>query len=471
VTLSPGEAGRSLPPRVRFRPPGEASRELARRLGRVETRNVTHLSEDFPVFWSRARGAHVEDADGNRYVDLTAGFGVASLGHRHPAVEEAVRRQAGELVHGMGDVHPPEAKVRLLEALAEAVPVDDPRITLGTSGSEAVEIALKTARLFTGKPGVLAFTGAYHGLSYGALAVTDGERFRGPFESQLNPHVRRAPFPHPFRPPTSLGVSDPVRLRDAALGEARRILEGEEGEGVGAVLVEPLQGRGGEVVPPDGFLAGLAELCRRTGRLLVLDEIYTGFGRAGAPFACEREGVTPDLLCLGKSFAGGMPLSACVGRREVMEAWPASRGEALHTSTFLGHPVACAAGTAALALFREEGLAERARELGAEWRSSLSEALSDLPLVGEVRGEGLMVGIDLVRDGDPRRPAGEAAGRALGAALRRGWVVLAGGPEGNVLSLSPPLTVPRELLGRAVAALRESLLDAAGPLSATPPGR
>lgn len=456
-------------PEVVTRPPGAASRRLARRLAGVESRNVTFLGEEFPVFWQRAEGSNVWDADGNRLVDLTAGFGVAAPGHGHPRVVAAIREQAGRLAHGMGDVHPPAPKVALLERLAALAPFPDARVVLGTSGSEAVEVALKTACLHTGKPGAIAFTGAYHGLTYGALAVTDRSHFRGPFEGQLNPHVRRAGYPHPYRPPPRLRrrlsgggsrEADPERLAEAALADAGELLDGPAGERVGAVIVEPIQGRGGEVVPPSGFLSGLAALCRRRGLLLILDEIYTGFGRTGFRFACEAEEVVPDLLCVGKGLSGSMPISACLGPREVMDAWPPSEGEAVHTSTFLGHPVACAAALACLGAIEEEGLVGRALEVGARWKEGLSSLASRHAAVGDVRGRGLMLGLELVRDRAGREPDPELAVGVVLGALRRGWILLGGGPEGNVLSLSPPLSIEEELLEAAVGMLDEVLAEA-----------
>lgn len=449
-------------PELRGKVPGPASRELARRLSAVESRNVTLLSEGFPIFWDRAEGSNVWDRDGNRYVDLTAGFGVAAAGHRHPRVVEAIREQAGRLAHGMGDVHPAAVKVELLERLAELAPFPEARSVLTTSGSDAVEVALKTACLHTGKPGVLAFSGAYHGLGYGALAVTDRAHFRAPFLAQLNPHVLRAPFPHPYRPPARLlemeppsGSSrdDPEALAAAALREVEALLDGEGGERVGATIVEPLQGRGGEVVPPEGFLEGLARICRRRGLLLILDEIFTGFGRTGVRFACRAEGVTPDLLCVGKALSGSMPIAACLGPRGVMEAWPASSGEAMHTSTFLGHPIGCAAALASLEVIEGEELPARAAEEGGRWIRALREMASGHEAVGEVRGRGLAVGLDLVRDRESRRPAGRLAFDIVTRALASGWILLGGGPDGNVISLSPPLNVERSILEEAVEVL------------------
>jgi 4-aminobutyrate aminotransferase-like enzyme len=424
----------------------------------VESRNVTFLSPDFPIFWKKARGSNVWDADGNRFVDLTAGFGVAASGHRSPRVVTALRRQLGHLLHGMGDVHPPVAKVRLLETLAGLAPFDECRAILCNSGSEAVEAALKTAKIVSGKPGILAFTGAYHGLTYGALSVTDRALFRAPFEDQLNPHVVRAPYPHPFRPPADLAGE--ANLAGAALRHVDQLLDTERGSDVGAVIVEPIQGRGGEVVPPPGFLRGLADLCRRRDLLLIADEVYTGFGRTGRRFACDREDVVPDLLCVGKALSGALPIAACLGPARVMDGWPLSEGEAKHTSTFLGNPAACAAAVASLGEMERLDLAARAEEEGARWRASLAGLAARHEAVGDVRGEGLMVGIDLVADRGDRAPDAALAARVLVGALRRGWILLAGGPDGNVLSLTPPLTVARDLLDAAVRMLDETLAEA-----------
>lgn len=443
------------PPRVRNEPPSERSRELARRLTRVESRDVTYVGPDFPVFWEEARGSNVWDADGNRYVDLTAGFGVAAPGHRHPAVVEAIREQAETLTHGMGDVHPPAVKVDLLERLSDLSMMDRGRAALATSGAEAVEVALKTARLHTGKPGVISFTGAYHGLTYGALALTDREHFRGPFEDQLNPRVHRVPYPDPFRPDE--GLRDGQNLTEAVLDEIERTISAAGSE-IGAVVVEPVQGRGGDVVPPRGFLAALAAFCGQHDLLLIVDEVYTGFGRTGRRFACEHEGVIPDLMCVGKALSSCLPISACIGRQEVMQAWPATRGEARHTSTFMGNPLACAAGLASLGVIEEERLPENAKNEGVRWLRDLERLAERHPSVGQARGRGLMIGLELVRPGgDGREPAPEVAGDVVRDMLRRGWIVLAGGREGNVLSLSPPLNIASGLLDRATAELDDVL--------------
>ncbi len=415
-------------PRLVTEVPGPSSRQLARRLARVECRNVTSQDPP-PIAWARAAGANVWDADGNRFVDLGAGFGVANVGHAHPRVALAVAAQTRALLHGMGDVHPTAVKVELLEALVGRFPGGGPaRATLACSGSDAVEIALETALLATGRPGVVAFEGAYHGLSLGALDATWRPCFREPFAARL-----------------------PRATVFARFGEAGDVERAARGAPVpiGAVLVEPVQGRGGERVPARGFLPALRALCDREDWLLVADEVYTGCGRTGRWFACEHEGVVPDLLCVGKGLASGMPISACIGRAEVMDAWPASHGEALRTQTFLGHPPACAAALASLAVLEEEKLVEASAELGAFALARLRGALAARPAVREVRGLGLLLGIECATP--------EVAALAVERALGRGVLVLRSGDDGRVLSVTPPLVIGREALAAALDVLVECL--------------
>jgi 4-aminobutyrate aminotransferase-like enzyme len=416
--------------------PGPASRALAERLARVESRNVTAL-DPLPIFWERARGANLWDVDGNRYVDLTAAFGVANVGHAHPAVAEAVARQAATLLHGMGDVHPPRVKVELLERLAALYPSGgaatppDTRSVLSSSGSDAVETAIKTAMLATGRPGLLAFEGAYHGLSLGALDATWRRDFREPFAARLPGETRFVPY-------------DDL--------EAVRRIAAREGDRIGAVLVEPIQGRGGERVPSRDFLPGLRAICDAQGWLLVVDEIYTGLGRTGATFACDHVGVVPDLLCVGKGLASGMPLSACIGLASAFEAWPLSAGEALHTQTFLGHPTGCAAALASLEVMTRLDLPTRSARLGREALLRLEAGLRDVSAIAEVRGLGLMIGVEC-------REATLALATTA-RMLERGFVLLPSGDGGRVLSLTPPLTIGRETLLDACDALIELLQEA-----------
>jgi 4-aminobutyrate aminotransferase/(S)-3-amino-2-methylpropionate transaminase len=413
------------------------------RLARVESRNVTWTGERFPVFWEAASGANVRDVDGNVYVDLTAAFGVALAGHSHPLIQEAVREQAERLIHGMGDVHPPAIKVELLERLAKLSPWPEAKGVLASAGSEAVEVALKTALLHTGKPGILAFEGAYHGLTLGALATTERDYFRRPFAPRLFGGVTFAPFPDPR--------DENAGARALEVVERALAKGGSDGAPIGAVIVEPVQGRAGVRLPPEGFLAAVSERARQAGAVIIADEVFTGAGRCGASLVSARYGLEPDIVCLGKAFGGGLPMSACMGRREVMDAWPASPGEALHTSTYLGHPLGCAAALAHLDLLHE-GLAERADRLGAVLLERLRAALRSVSGVGQVRGAGLLLGIELVEaDGRTARPG--AAARAAHAALAEGFVVLPAGEQGHVVELSPPACLTDAQVDAAVESL------------------
>ena len=451
-------------PQMKTEPPGPRSRALAERLRSVESRNVTYVGPDFPVFWDKARGANVRDADGNVYVDLSGAFGVAAAGHANPRVTEATARQAGRLVHAMGDVHPPVRKVELLERLAEAAPWAETRGILGSSGSEAVEAALKTAYLATGRPGILAFKGGYHGLTLGSLAATAREDFREPFRPRLYQGVAFAPYPHqPTQvPEDGAGSATALEAVEEALVRGIPPQGGGDPVPVGAVLVEPLQGRGGVRIPPEGFLRQVAELARRHGALVIFDEIFTGLGRTGRFFAFQHEGVVPDLLCLGKALGGGFPLSACLGPREVMDAWPESRGEALHTSTFLGHPVACAAALAVLDELKGRNLVARSNLEGERLRRSLAEGLADHPV--RVWGRGLFLGLG------PQEPSAPANGMGFGVrlarkALNRGLLALPAGDHGEVLQLAPPLVITREQLEHAAAELTALAAEEAGDVS------
>ncbi len=452
--MSPGPRLGGRLPEIRVPPPGPASRELARRLRAVESRNVTAVSEGWPVFWEEAAGTNVLDADGNLYLDLTGAFGVGLLGHAHPGVVEAVARQARALVHGMGDVHPPTVKLRLLERLCAMAPWDDARVVLSSTGSEAVETALKTALLATGRPGILAFGGAYHGLTLGALAATDRALFREPFLARLYDGVAFVPFPDPVREGADAGRNGLARVRDALLRGA------PNGDPIGAVIVEPVQGRAGVRVAPDGFMARLGTLAHESGALVIADEVFTGMGRCGAPFASARVGLAPDLVCLGKALGGGLPMSACLAPRRVMDAWPESEGEAAHTSTFLGHPLGCAAALAVLDAMEAEGVCERARVLGGRVVAMLRERLDGRAGVADVRGLGLMIGIELARDED-RAPLAGAAVRAAETALGRGVLVLPAGEVGHVLELTPAVDLTDDQVALAVEVVADAVTEAA----------
>ena len=400
----------------------------------------------WPIVWERARGVHIWDTEGEKYLDLTAAFGVAAAGHANPRVVRAGQQQMAKLLHAMGDVHPHALKADLAQKLSE--------LTFGrwnkktgktifcNSGFEAVEAALKTALLATGKRGVIAFAGAYHGLGYGALNATHRAHFRVPFRPQLREFADFAPFP--------ITAADLPALEKVL----RKILRQKK---VGAILVEPVQARGGINVPPPGFLPLLRKLCDESGTLLIADEIYTGFGRTGKWFACEHSKVVPDVICLGKALTGGFPLSACVGRADLMDAaWPASTGEAIHTSTFLGHPVGCAMALAQIAEIKRLKLCDHSATLGQFLLRQLALIQnSKLKIINSTRGLGLMVGLELtLPDG---QPATEIALGAIKKLLHQGYIFLPEGEHGNVISFTPPLTITKAQLAKAVTVLKKVL--------------
>ena len=432
--------------RLRTEVPGPRSRQLAGRLARVESRNITRIAADGPIFWVAAAGANVRDVDGNVYVDLTAGFGVAHAGHALPAVARAIAEQARRLPHALGDVHPAVVKLDLLEQLARIAPGDLSVSILASAGAEAVEVALKTAALHTGRPGIVAFERGYHGLTMGALGVTSRRDFREPFGRQLFGGVRFAPFPDAG----SGDVDDDGAVAARALRGVVACLEDLEATDTpaGAILVEPIQGRGGLRVPPPHFLAGLRELCDGRERILIFDEIYTGCGRTGRWFAADHFGVVPDVLTVGKALTGSLPLSAAIGSSGVMAAWPPSTGEAIHTSTFLGNPVACAAALAQLRTIESTGLLDRAAQLGRRIERRTLEWVRRFDNVRAARGVGLLQAIEL---------AGDGALRVAAAALRHGVLILAEGDAADVLAITPPAVITDEQLDFALDVLESAM--------------
>jgi 4-aminobutyrate aminotransferase / (S)-3-amino-2-methylpropionate transaminase / 5-aminovalerate transaminase len=446
-----------LLPSVIVTPPGPRSLARARELEEYEGPAISTLSNgDRPIFWASAAGANVLDVDGNLYIDTTSAFGVASVGHRNPRVVQAAETQMRRLIHGMGDYLPQLPRLELAKTLRPLLPAGLDRVLFGLTGADAVELALKSAAIFTGRPGVIAFEGGFHGQSYGTLPVTHRASFSRRFRRQLGGHVARAPFPYPYRRPAGLTEDDDVERCLAGVRAAAKQLAGLDVE-PGCVIVEPFQGREGDIIPPSSFLPRLRRLCDELDLLLIADEIYTGFGRTGRMWACDHAGVTPDLLCAGKALGGGFPCSITAGRAEIMDAWRPDTAEAPHASTFLGHPVGAAAALAVLAELDEHRLVERSRLEGARLLTALQDAVESNPVVGEIRGSGLMLGIELVRDRAEREPAPELIPRVLQAGLERGLILLPGGMHGNVLSLSPPFVMTEAQIAYLITTIPQCL--------------
>jgi 4-aminobutyrate aminotransferase-like enzyme len=439
------------------------TRQVLKLLRKYESQNVTFVDPEggWPIVWERAKGVHVWDPDGRKYLDLTAAFGVAAAGHANSRVIKSGQKQMARLLHAMGDVHPHELKARLARELSHITferwrqneskvqslkpkvekPANGGKTIFCNSGFEAVEAALKTAMLATKKCGVIAFERAYHGLGYGALNATHRKHFTQFFQRQLGGFGHFVPFP------TEEGKVAGVEARIHSLFEK---------EEIGAVLVEPIQARGGINVPTKQFLPMLRTACDDNGALLIVDEIYTGFGRTGKWFACEHAAVVPDVICLGKALTGGFPLSACVGRADLMDAaWPVSTGEAIHTSTFLGNPVGCAMALAQIDEIKERKLVERSARLGKILQEESQPEFANSNFEISIRGLGLLVGMELRRqDG---APATEEVVGLIKTMLHAGFILLPEGEHSNVISFTPPLTITEEQLKSTVSALKKAL--------------
>jgi 4-aminobutyrate aminotransferase/(S)-3-amino-2-methylpropionate transaminase len=389
------------------------------------------------VIYSRGLGANVFDPDGNRFVDLAAGFGAQLLGHCHPELTQVIADQAGTLTQALGDVYPCREKIELQERLAHLPGAAAYRSILGQSGADALTAAMKTAVLATGRAGVVTFGGAYHGLGYAPLALCQlRESYRKPFAAQLSSQVHTLPYP--VTPQTAeLTLS----MLEDLLGR----------ESIAAVVVEPILGRGGCLLPPEGFLSSLVSVCRDHGALSVCDEVLTGLGRSGAWLQSCAQHVEPDVICLAKGLGGGLPLSACIAKAELMESW-AQPEEVVHTSTFAGAPLAAAASLRMLDILQRDDLIEGSARRGERWMTQLERALSRLSCVRAVRGRGFLIGIDV-------GPEAGKASQVCQRLLPKGWIASTGGGTREVVVLSPPLTITDELLDAATAALADSVRE------------
>jgi len=409
------------------------------------------VAQAHPVFVARAEGSRIWDVDGKEYLDFAGGIGVMNVGHGHPRVLQAVRAQLERFTHVCFQVTPYEAYVRLAERLAKLAPGDFSKKTLFlTTGAEAVENAVKIARAYTGRPAVVALTHSFHGRTLLGMSLTGKASYYKQNFGPFAPEVYHAPAPYPYR-----GVSDEMALE----GLRELFRTAVDPERVAALVVEPVLGEGGFIPLSETYLREIREITASQGILLIADEIQSGFGRTGRMWAVEHSGVVPDLITFAKSVAAGLPLSGVVGRAEVMDApKPGGLG-----GTYAGNPLACAAGLAVLDIFEEEGLLERAKALGRVLWQALEGWKDRFPQVGEVRGLGPMVALELVRDPKTREPAPDLAQATLEEARRRGLILLKAGMYGNVIRVLVPLVATEaevhEGLARLSAALEVALKE------------
>lgn len=401
-----------------------------------------------PLAIEEGEGSWVTDREGKRYLDFATGIAVLNIGHNHPRVRERVARQLERFVH-TGGIYYNDTTVEAAELLTSITPAGLDMLFFSNAGAEAVDGALKLARFVTGRQGIVAFSGAFHGRTLGAVSVTTSSaRYRSRYHPLL-PSVYHAPYPHCYRCPLGLRPESCSLACFRALEEMlRRLIRPDE---VAAVLIEPVLGEGGYAPAPFEFLRLLRRFCDEHGILLIFDEVQSGMGRTGEWFAAQRYGVTPDVMTVAKGIASGFPLSAVVATRRIMEQWPCGA----HGTTFGGNPVACAAAIATIETIRDERLLPRCRELGERAMAQLRGMQEQRPLIGDVRGMGLMIGVELVEP--DARPATDACQRLLEYCRQRGLLIINCGPDQNVIRLVPALTIADDELEQALSILDEGL--------------
>ncbi|MCW2723304.1 MAG: 4-aminobutyrate aminotransferase [Frankiales bacterium] len=450
-TSSEPVGGPRLPQELRLvtEIPGPRSRELMARRDKVVARGV---STTLPVFIEAAGGGVLVDVDGNSLIDFGAGIAVVSVGNAADRVVSAVQDQVARFTHTCFMVTPYEGYVEVCEALARVTPGDyEKRSALFNSGAEAVENAIKIARSYTGRQAVVAFDHAYHGRTNLTMALTAKSM---PYKHSFGPfanEIYRVPMSYPYRWPTG-----PENSGTEAAAQAIDTIQKQIGaDQVAAVIIEPIQGEGGFIVPGEGFLAAIAQFCRDNGIVFIADEVQTGFARTGDMFACEAEGVVPDLIAMAKGIAGGFPLSAVTGRAEIMDG-PHAGGLG---GTYGGNPVACAAALGAIATIEEENLVERARHIGEIMLPRLRALQEKYPVIGDVRGRGAMIAIELVQGADDRTPNPAATAAISKACHQLGLVTLTAGTWGNVLRFLPPLVISDALLDEGLSILEQAFSE------------
>ena len=433
-------------PEIKTALPGPKAKALIEKDSKFVSPSYTR---DYPFVIARGEGAVVEDVDGNRFLDCAAGIAVNSTGVSHPDVVRAITEQAQKFIHMSGTDFYYEPQVRLAEDLAGLVPIDgDVRTFFANSGTEATEAAIKMARYYTKRQGIIAFLGAFHGRSLGSLSLTASKAIQRRGFAPFMPGVYHAPYPDKYR---FNGSED--ACAEASLSYIRdqifvHLISPDE---VAAIVVEPIQGEGGYIVPPKSFLQGLREIASQHGIVLVCDEVQSGMGRTGKMFALEHFGISADVVNIAKGIASGLPLGVTCARAEIM-SWPPGA----HASTFGGNPVACAAANATIKLLKDELIANAAA-VGAHIKEGLTQLAQKHTIIGDIRGMGLMIGIELVKDRATKERAVEQRNELVQAMFRRGVLVLGAGK--NALRLAPPLVLSRDQADAVLATLDEALTE------------
>jgi 4-aminobutyrate aminotransferase-like enzyme len=448
-------------PRILHPPPGPRSRELLAAQQKLETDAVVY-PRHFPIAIAEARGSTIEDVDGNRYIDWVAGISVLNLGHRHPRIQAAVERQLARVWHALE--LPTEARIEFLEELAGALPGHlrhHAKVLFTVTGGDAVETAVSLAEFARKRRGTVAFSGAYHGVHGGAVNLTSGRKFHET-SAFRGGNVVRVPFPDPYRPTLDPdgGCSNLLRYLEHLVADPYSGVDG-----LAAVVVEPILGEGGYIVPPDDFLPSLREFCDRHDLLLIVDEIQSGLGRTGKMWAVDHARVTPDIVCIAKTIGGGIPLSLIAYRDDLVAELPAG----FHIGTFRANPLALAAGTEVLRILKGGDLLDRTAHRGERTKHRFAEMATAHPSIGEVRGRGFMIGVDFVKDAPGRTPWGDRAKAMRRDLLHRGLLMHTCGPFDNVLRFMAPLVIEEELLDRGLEVFEASLAALDAPHGRPPP--
>ncbi len=433
-------------PHIKTELPGPKARAIIARDADVISPSYPR---DYPFVMSHGRGTEVWDVDDNRFLDFAAGIAVCATGHAHPRVVEAVKAAADDFLHISSDYWH-EHMTALGERLAAVAPMDEPAMSfLCQSGTEAVEGALKLARYVTRRPRFIGFLGGFHGRTMGSLSFTSSKYTQQLGFAPTMPGVTHVPYPNPYRPLFAGDDQGKAVLDYLRMLFERNVPPSE----VAAILVEPLQGEGGYVVPPDGFLRGLRKLCDEHGILLIFDEVQSGIGRTGRMFACQHSGVSPDIMSLAKGLGSGLPIGAVVAKRSLMSQW--KRGA--HGNTYGGNPLACAAANATLDLVRE-GLVDNAASVGAHFMQRLNELAGTYPCIGEIRGRGLMIGMELIEPDGDKTPARKLCDDVVTRAFHNGLLLLSCGV--STVRFMPPLNVNASQVDEAIAMLKLSIDEA-----------